>query len=228
MMKRFLSKKDFEDEEYGPLQYGLQRHKHQDSSFEDGEESEKEKEGYFPQENENDGLDSRGRWVHDREYGYPYEYNPRYHGRNGGYDYDKYNQDLDVGSSGEPKEGDKAAPKEGEKKEEKKGGIPPELEVKKKASKVQKKRVATVEDDDDQEDMPMLAQKSKSKSKPKKKRLHKKKQLKKKTAVKKPKRVVKEESDDDEDDELDDGVYSADGAIAQAVEQKQRMDEDAE
>ena len=70
MTKRFLAKKDFEDEEYGPYSYRYSRHKDQkDQSFEDGDESEKEKEGYMPQENENDGLDKQGNWYHDHEYG---------------------------------------------------------------------------------------------------------------------------------------------------------------
>ena len=86
MMKRFLSKKDFEDEEYGPWQMTYARHKKDnDQTFEDGDESEKEKEGYLPTENENDGLDKNEQWYHDKEYAY--------HIRNMmPYDYDRYNK----------------------------------------------------------------------------------------------------------------------------------------
>lgn len=48
-MKRYLSKKDWEDEEYGHYQYGYHRQKNEKpESFEDGDESAKEKEGYMP------------------------------------------------------------------------------------------------------------------------------------------------------------------------------------
>lgn len=114
MMKRFMSKKAYDDEEYGPWQYGYHRHKKAtDISFEDGDENEKEKEGYYPVDGENDGLDERGRWYHDSEYGYPYEYDPRYHGRHP-YNYDKYN--TDVGSGNFRDSGDDRRKKEAEEK----------------------------------------------------------------------------------------------------------------
>jgi hypothetical protein len=69
MTKRFLAKKEFEDEEYGPLSYGYVRHKKDKNDFEDGSENDKEKEGYMPQGNDNDGLDKEGNWYHDRDYG---------------------------------------------------------------------------------------------------------------------------------------------------------------
>jgi hypothetical protein len=86
LTKRFLSKKDFEDEEYGPYQMTYTRHKtEKDPTFEEGDESEKEKEGYLPNENENDGLDKNGQWYHDQEYAKHIRYMTPY-------DYNRYNK----------------------------------------------------------------------------------------------------------------------------------------
>ena len=82
MMKRFLSRKDWEEEEYGPWIYGRHRHKKVEDSFEDGDQSNKEVEGYYPQEDDYDGIDKSGKFYVDRDYAGPLQH----------YDYSAYNR----------------------------------------------------------------------------------------------------------------------------------------
>lgn len=109
------------------------RHKtEKDPTFEEGDESEKEKEGYLPNENENDGLDKNGQWYHDQEYAKHIRYMTPY-------DYDRYNKQQDTGvgggmkfrdSSEDRKKKEEGAAKEGGDKKDasKSSGLPPELD----------------------------------------------------------------------------------------------------